>query len=142
MTVKLGVQPGVPRAVFQRRVPVLRGAVCWGRDSDACQGQHSSCPASSPQHCRENLGVEGAIYSGAGSFYSHKGVVWVRAAHSSRSHPGHLPGKFQKQIKAGVTWKEKCFLGLVLSVSCGEGRRKWSWSCQVCTKTVIHTALE
>ena len=70
--VKVGVQAGVPRAVLPSRVPAPQGAVCWGRDSAACQGQHSACPGSSPQHCGEKLWekvwVEGATPVRAGSF--------------------------------------------------------------------------
>jgi len=35
--------------VLQSRDCLLQhpGAVCWGRDSAACQGQHSACPGSS-----------------------------------------------------------------------------------------------
>ena len=57
--VKVGVQAGVPRAVLPSRVPAPQGAVCWGRDSAACQGQHSACPGSSPRGCGEKLWVEG-----------------------------------------------------------------------------------
>jgi len=44
------------------------GAVCWGRDSAACQGQHSACPRSSPWHCKEKLWAEGVTLDRAGSF--------------------------------------------------------------------------
>ena len=45
----------VPRAVVQSRVPAVphTGAVCRGRDSAACQAQHSACPGSCPGRCRE-----------------------------------------------------------------------------------------
>ena len=42
-SVKVGVQPGVPRAVLLSRVLVAQGAVCWGRDSAAGQGKYSAC---------------------------------------------------------------------------------------------------
>ena len=35
------------------------GAVYWGRDSAACQGQCSACPGSSSQSCEAKLWVEG-----------------------------------------------------------------------------------
>ena len=42
------------------------GVVCWGRDSAACQGQHSACPGSSLQSCEEKLWVEGETPREAG----------------------------------------------------------------------------
>ena len=66
--VKLGVQAGVPRAVLPSRVPAPQGAVCWGRDSAACQGQHSACPGRFPERCGEKLWVEGVTPVRGGSF--------------------------------------------------------------------------
>ena len=48
----------VPRAVVQSRVPAVphTGAVCRGRDSAACQAQHSACPGSCPGRSGEMWG--------------------------------------------------------------------------------------
>ena len=60
------LQPRVPRAVLQSRVPAPQGAACWDRDPATCQDQHSACLRSSPRLCREKLWVEGATTGKAG----------------------------------------------------------------------------
>ena len=60
--VKVGVQPGVPRAVLQSRVPGLKGAVCQGRDFVSCQGQHSACLGSSQRQRRYKQWEEKATH--------------------------------------------------------------------------------
>ena len=60
--------------------PCAPGCCVLGKDSAACQGQHSACPGSSPWPCREKLWVEGATPVRAGSFCCPKGAAWVRAA--------------------------------------------------------------
>ena len=60
------LQPRVPRAVLQSRVPAPQGDVCWARDSAVCQGQLPACPGSSPQCCGEKLWVEGVTIGKAG----------------------------------------------------------------------------
>jgi len=58
--VKVGVQPGVLRAVLQGRVPELKGAVCQGRDFVFCQGQHSDCLGRSKEQHGQKQWVEEA----------------------------------------------------------------------------------
>ena len=99
--------------------PCTPGGCVLGRDSAACQGQHSACPGSSPWRCGEKVWVEGETPIRAGSFCCQEGAAWLRAAHSCTSPPRHWQRQlFKKHIKAGATWKERCFPGSVLSVSC------------------------
>ena len=81
--------------------PCTPGGCVLGRDSAACQGQHSACPGSFPQRCGEKLWVEGETPIRAGSFCCQEGAAWLRAAHSCTSPPGHWQRQlFKKHIKA------------------------------------------
>jgi len=47
--------PGCPKLSCRTGSLHKHEALCWGRDSAACQGQHSACPRSSPGYCEEKL---------------------------------------------------------------------------------------
>ncbi len=56
---RLSTQParGAAQGAAGRRGPCCApGAVCRGRDSAACQAQHSACPGSCPGRCGETCG--------------------------------------------------------------------------------------
>jgi len=63
--VQPGVQPGAQGCGAEQGPCCAPGAVCQGRDSAACQAQHSACPGSCPGRCVETWG-EGAPQQGRG----------------------------------------------------------------------------
>ena len=50
------VQPGAQGCGAEQGPCCAPGAVCRGRDSAACQAQHSACPGSCPGRCGETCG--------------------------------------------------------------------------------------
>ena len=50
------VQPGAQGCGAEQGPCCAPGAVCRGRDSAACQAQHSACPGSCPGCCGETCG--------------------------------------------------------------------------------------
>ena len=102
--VKLGVHPGVPRAVLQSRVPASQGPVCQGRDSVSSQGWHSACPRSSQWQRGEKQWVEKATAGRRRSFWLQEGAVWARSSHSSRSPQDISEGTFQGEGQGGDSY--------------------------------------
>lgn len=75
------VQPGAQGCGAEQGPCCALGAVCRGRDSAACQAQHSACPGSCPGRCGETWG-EGAPQQGrAGAFCCHSCCLGL-GAHS------------------------------------------------------------
>jgi len=54
--VQPGVQPGAQGCGAEQGPCCAPGAVCRGRDSAACQAQHSACPGSCAGRCGETCG--------------------------------------------------------------------------------------
>ena len=65
-SVKVGVQPGVPRAVLLSRVPAPWGAVCWGRDSATDQGKYSACLGNCNSRVGRSCGWKKHLTAGQG----------------------------------------------------------------------------
>ena len=103
-----GVQPSAQGCGAEQGPCCAPGAVCRGRDSAACQAQHSACSGSCPGRCGETCGGKEPPGS-AGAFCCHS----CSLGQGPNCIPRHFYGDFQCCHLSGKVLTECAFIFLL-----------------------------
>ena len=120
---------GMTAAFFLEWLQRCEGG-CADKGAQGCPSEQGPCTpgyaraGSAPEHCGENLWVEGTAPDRAQSFCFHESAAWVKAAHSPTSPSGHFQGDFSRSTSRQCLLESsgsRSFCFLLLAVWVGNG---------------------